>query len=199
MNHKSQYRTVCLDPPWFESGGGKIKRGADRHYELLKTKAMPKVIFDSGVFNVFDDAHMYMWATNNHLPDALWLIKELGFRYVTNVVWPKRRAGLGQYFRGKHELLLFAVRGRGKADEVMTSSKSLTTVLDIPEFPRLPLTRVHSRKPEESFALIEARSKGPYLEMFADPALPVRPGWYPWGAPKVGKPPRVRVDEPVPE
>lgn len=27
------YRTVYLDPPWPERGGGKSKRGADRHYK----------------------------------------------------------------------------------------------------------------------------------------------------------------------
>ena len=32
------YSTVLADPPWPESGGGKVKRGADRHYPgpLLK-------------------------------------------------------------------------------------------------------------------------------------------------------------------
>lgn len=27
-----KYRTIYADPPWMEHGGGKIKRGADRHY-----------------------------------------------------------------------------------------------------------------------------------------------------------------------
>jgi len=26
------WRTALIDPPWPEQGGGKIKRGADRHY-----------------------------------------------------------------------------------------------------------------------------------------------------------------------
>ena len=29
------YRTLYADPPWPERGGGKIKRGADRHYALM--------------------------------------------------------------------------------------------------------------------------------------------------------------------
>lgn len=32
-------RTVVLDPLWTESGGGKIRRGANRHYLLMKTAA----------------------------------------------------------------------------------------------------------------------------------------------------------------
>lgn len=26
-----KYRTIYIDPPWPERGGGKIKRGADKH------------------------------------------------------------------------------------------------------------------------------------------------------------------------
>ena len=33
-----KYQTILADPPWNEQGGGKIKRGADRHYPLMKTK-----------------------------------------------------------------------------------------------------------------------------------------------------------------
>lgn len=33
-----QYKTICADPPWMERGGGKIHRGADRHYPLMKTQ-----------------------------------------------------------------------------------------------------------------------------------------------------------------
>ena len=34
------YRCVVIDPPWLERGAGKVKRGADRHYELLHTDAI---------------------------------------------------------------------------------------------------------------------------------------------------------------
>ena len=33
-----KYKTIYADPPWNEQGGGKIKRGADKHYNLMKTK-----------------------------------------------------------------------------------------------------------------------------------------------------------------
>ncbi len=38
--------------------------------------------------------------------------------------------------------------------------------------------RVHSAKPDAFYDLVEARSKGPYLEMFARRG---RPGWTSWG------------------
>lgn len=173
------YRTVSLDPPWWEAGGGKIKRGADRHYDLLKTIDMPGVIYGSGEFNFEEDAHMYMWVTNNFLEDGLWLMKALGFRYITNIVWPKTKVGLGQYFRGKHELILFGVRGRGKAESVFQDTRSVASVLDVKK-----QSRIHSRKPDETFELIESRSKGPYLEMFADPSCEPRDDWSQWGKPR---------------
>jgi len=42
-----KYRTIYADPPWPECGGGKIKRGADRHYKLMsirEIKALAPVI-----------------------------------------------------------------------------------------------------------------------------------------------------------
>ncbi|XWX03228.1 MT-A70 family methyltransferase [Aggregatilineales bacterium SYSU G02658] len=38
--------------------------------------------------------------------------------------------------------------------------------------------REHSRKPDETYQLIEACSPGPYLELFARGQ---RPGWVQWG------------------
>lgn len=35
MFPQGQYKTIYIDPPWPERGGGKIKRGADRHYALM--------------------------------------------------------------------------------------------------------------------------------------------------------------------
>lgn len=164
------YKCILMDPPWMERGGGKIKRGADKHYPLIKTKEMPRVIYESGVFNPDPSGcHLWMWSTNNFLPDALWLIEALGFRYITNAAWIKDRPGLGQYLRGQHELLLLAVRGSGV--KARTDDKSIRSILYA--------TRTeHSRKPESSFELIERRSQGPYLEMFS---RRLRDGWESWG------------------
>ena len=170
------FTTQLLDPPWPERGGGKIKRGADRHYSLIKTRAdMARVILQSGVWDPADDAHCYAWVTNNYLTWGLWLMDALGFRYVTNVVWVKTKAdgktqiGLGQYFRGAHELLLFGVRGKGAS--IRTDRKDLPSVVHAER-------SKHSRKPGAFYELIEARSSGPYVELFARSE---RPDWTSWG------------------
>lgn len=33
-----RYKTILADPPWPEHGGGKSKRGADRHYPLMSVR-----------------------------------------------------------------------------------------------------------------------------------------------------------------
>ena len=175
----TDFATVIMDPPWSERGGGVCKRGADRHYPLMHVRDIYRTIVTAEPWlHVAANAHLYMWATNNFLPQALMLMGDLSFRYVTNLAWVKGeergahvdlQSGLGQYFRGQHELLLFGVRGDGYA--VRTDRRNIGSVV-------LDRRTVHSRKPRSIYDLVEARSRGPYLEMFARTA---RDGWTAWG------------------
>ena len=157
----NKIRTIVADPPWSEKGGGKIKRGADKHYGLMK---VPDIIdlmqqwLDEEEHE--DNQHMYLWVTNQFLASGLEVMKALGFRYITNIVWYKNSFGIGRYFRGQHEICLFGVRNRGFDPDLRTDSNSVPSA-----FPAKK--RQHSRKPEEFYELVESRSKGPYLEMFA--------------------------------
>jgi N6-adenosine-specific RNA methylase IME4 len=77
--------------------------------------------------------------------------------------------------------MLFGVRGNGYA--VRTADKSLTTLLGsgqlrLGEAAPSPRRYRHSEKPSSAYDLIEARSRGPFLEMFAREE---RPGWTVWG------------------
>lgn len=178
-----KFSTVYMDPPWAETGGGVITRGAQAHYPVMSTHDIHAVISTATEWRqVADDAHLYMWVTNNFLDAGLRLIKDLDFRPVTNIVWVKSRSpedvpleqvklqtGLGQYFRGSHELLIFAVRGKGL--DVRTAARDIGSVVIAPR-------GKHSAKPHVFYDLIEARSQGPYLEMFARNG---RAGWTSWG------------------
>lgn len=161
----TKYKTILCDPPWNERGGGKIKRGADKHYSLMKTPQIRDLMATWLEDVVDDDAHMYLWVTNSFLQEGLWLMENLGFRYITNLVWVKDRIGIGRYFRGKHELCLFGVKGNGW--NVRTASNSVTSVVTARK-------REHSRKPDSFYDIIESRSSGPYLELFSRAS---RPEW----------------------
>lgn len=190
------WRTAQIDPPWLESGGGKSKRGADRHYPLMGVDDIAKTLLRSGSWLPAPDAHLWCWYTDNYLLDALTLIERLGFRYVRTFVWVKckgatkaldletgeavdgeiePRMSLGQYGRGVHESMLFCVRGNGLA--VRTERRDLPSVFFAP-VPTEDGVRVHSRKPDAAYELIEARSKGPYAEFFARRR---RANWTSWG------------------
>jgi len=167
-----KYKTILADPPWYQRGGGKCKRGADRHYKILKEEQIKKIMSKELENKVEDDAHLYLWVANNHLPEGLRIIEHLGFRYITNIVWAKSRFGLGRYFRGQHEICLFATKGRGFSAK--TDLNNIASLLG----KDLISPSKHSIKPVEMYDLIESRSKGPYLELFARNQ---RPGWIAWG------------------
>lgn len=167
-----QYRTILADPPWMERGGGKIKRGADRHYPLMPTKEI-KVLGQQVQAIAAPSCHLYLWVTNNFLPDGLEVMAAWGFRYVTKITWVKEgQPGLGQYFRGITEDCLFGVRGNlpYKLDGFGRRAQG-TTAFGAPR-------GRHSEKPERMYELIERVSYGPYLELFARTK---RPGWDSWG------------------
>lgn len=177
------FAAIMFDPPWAERGGG--GRGADAHYDVMDRAEILATMLRAPCWDPADNAHGYCWTTMTSLPDGLWLLDALGFRYVTHAVWVKidpadmfgqLDTGLGQYFRGAHELLLFGVRGDGYA--VRSEHRGIPSVIAA-RTPRAPGGgRIHSRKPAEFYDLVERRTVGARLEMFARVA---RPGWTAWG------------------
>ena len=154
-----------------ERGSGKIKRGADKHYPLMREHQIIETVIRCPHWQIDPDAHLYLWATNNHLESGLFVMRALGFRYVTNVAWAKDRPGLGQYFRGQHELCLFGVRALGKGTVKRTDNRGVRSLLSASR-------TKHSAKPVTFYDVVEARTLGPYLEMFARSE---REGWTCWG------------------
>lgn len=169
------FKTVYADPPWqFKNRTGKVApehRRLDRYSTMTldAIKALP--VAD----HVAKDAHLYLWVPNALLPDGLDVMREWGFRYVSNIIWAKRRKdggpdgrGVGFYFRNVTEILLFGVRGSMRT---LAPARSQVNMVETRK-------REHSRKPDEFYPLIEACSPGPYLEMFARRA---QPGWSVFG------------------
>lgn len=169
-NTERKYKTIYIDPPWMERGGGKIKRGADRHYPLMKTKDIARL----PIKRLMDEegCHLYMWTTNNFMLDAFALLKEWGFEYITLITWNKDKMGLGQYFRGMTEHCIFATTHKrlpyktidGKRQQGVTGFYEPKTV--------------HSRKPEKMRGMIERVSYEPRIELFARQTFD---GWDCWG------------------
>jgi len=183
------YQALYIDPPWPEHGGGKIQRGADRHYPLMPVEDIQRLPFGEWAAA---DAHCYCWLTNNYLEAGFDAVRGWGFRPVTLVTWVKDRAGLGQYFRGRTEHCLFAVRGRlpyrirddngkrAQGETVLYSpdpSELLPPPVELPDAFEARRER-HSAKPPQMRAYCELVSHGPRLECFARQAAD---GWDAWG------------------
>lgn len=169
------FKTVLADPPWrFTNRTGKVApehRRLDRYgtMELADIKALPVGEVTA------KDAHLYLWVPNALLLEGIEVLQAWGFRYVSNIIWAKRRKdggpdgrGVGFYFRNVTEPVLFGVKGSMRT---LAPARSTVNMIETRK-------REHSRKPDEQYDLIESCSPGPYLEMFARYA---RPGWSAWG------------------
>lgn len=169
------FATVLADPPWrFANRTGKVApehRRLDRYstMTLEAIKALP--VADVAAKN----SHLYLWVPNALLPEGMAVLEAWGFRYVSNIVWAKRRKdggpdgrGVGFYFRNVTEILLFGVRGSMRT---LAPGRSQVNMIETRK-------REHSRKPDEQYDLIQACSPGPFLEMFARHP---RAGWTVWG------------------
>jgi len=169
------FKTILADPPWrFTNRTGKV---APEHRRLDRYDTMTlDDICALPVANVAaDNAHLYLWVPNALLPEGLRVMQAWGFRYISNVVWAKRRKdggpdgrGVGFYFRNVTEPILFGVRGKMRT---LDPGRSQVNMIETRK-------REHSRKPDEQYGLIQSCSPGPYLEMFA--RYP-QPDWHVWG------------------
>jgi len=170
------FKTVLADPPWrFANRTGKIApehRRLDRYDTMTLHDIMALPVEE----HVADSSHLYMWVPNALLPEGMQVMSAWGFRYVSNIVWAKRRKdggpdgrGVGFYFRNVTELILFGVRGSMRT---LDPARSQVNMIETRK-------REHSRKPDEQYDLIERCSPGPYLEMFS--RYP-REGWQVWGS-----------------
>lgn len=167
-------RCISLDPPWWEKGGGKIKRGADRRYKNERAHDIIRIIYQSGVWNP-DPAgcHVWLWCTNTHFNNGngSLVMKALGVRQINHLTWGKVKdgrvqKGIGQYFFGSSEPCIFGVIGRLRAQN------------RVPTFFEAERTPIHSEKPALAYEMMETVSPGPRLEMFATER---RKGWKTWG------------------
>jgi N6-adenosine-specific RNA methylase IME4 len=169
------FKTILADPPWrFTNRTGKVAP-EHRRLDRYSTMALESICAIPVSEVAANNAHLYLWVPNALLPEGLRVMQSWGFRYVSNVVWAKRRKdggpdgrGVGFYFRNVTEILLFGVRGSMRT---LAPARSQVNMIETRK-------REHSRKPDEQYELIKQCSPGPFLEMFARHP---QEGWTLWG------------------
>ena len=164
-----KYRTIVADPPWrydttapLASGGN---AGAEAQYS---TMALDEICALPVGESADKDCHLYLWITNPLLFEGKRVCDSWGFRYITLLTWHKLgKLGLGYYFRGDTEHVIFGIRGKAPIEPALRVSNHFAAS-----------RTVHSAKPDRFYEIVERVSPGPYLELFARRR---RYGWDVWG------------------
>jgi N6-adenosine-specific RNA methylase IME4 len=164
---QAKYATIVIDPPWdWGDEGDQDQLGRARpDYSTMSIEQLERL--DVGGL-ADDDCHIYLWITNRSLPKGFRLLEAWGFRYITAITWVKPHFGMGNYFRGQTEHVLFGVKGSQPLKR-----KDVGTVFEADRGPA-----GHSSKPPAFLELVESCSPGPFLEMFSRSS---RDGWVAWG------------------
>jgi len=168
VTHK--YNIIYADPPWKykESWGN----GSNEHTYPTMTNSDIEALPVSDI--TADQAHLYLWVTNPFIEQGLAVCKAWGFEYKTLITWIKTYSngvpemGMGYYFRGCTEHIIFGVKGKKKVLNKTTKNMFME---------KNP--RKHSQKPASTRDLIVASSGDlPRIELFARQQVK---GWDTWG------------------
>ena len=160
------FQTIVIDPPWdWGDEGDADQFGRARpDYQTMSIQEIAQL----PVAKIADkNCHLYLWVTNRSLPKAFGLLEAWGFRYITCLTWVKPSFGMGNYFRGSTEQVLFGVKGSQPLKR-----RDVGTHFEAPRGSR------HSAKPEEFYKLVESCSYPPYIDIFGRSK---RSGWAVWG------------------
>lgn len=162
---------LVVDPPWdFKnySDAGTAK-GADAHYSVMGLDAIAALPVGQLARG---DCLLLLWATGCMLPHALHVMHAWGFTFKSEMVWRKVyksgkvRMGTGYRVRTMHEPILVGTIGS-------PVHAPFPSIFD-------GVAREHSRKPDEFYEIIRARTKNAMcrLDLFSRQA---RPGFLGWG------------------
>lgn len=163
---QKRYSTLVADPPWRYNTTP--PEGGTPYPTMTQEELLTIPI---GLWAT-DDAHLYLWTTNSFIVQAHALARAWGFEPKTILTWIKRKPtndqwiGMGYYYRGVTEHVLFAVRGR-----LGVLNKDQPNIFYAPH-------STHSEKPAAFYDIVERMSPGPYLDVFSRKQ---RFNWDTWG------------------
>ena len=175
----TRYRTIVADPPWDYGPDNarqvSITRGGNGP-RTIKSIGYPTMsIVEISALPVHEmaenDARLFMWTTNRHLPESFGVMDAWGFTYKQTLVWHKtgNPSPFGGSVAPNHAEFLLV----GTAGKPASIGRLAGSVVSLPA-----AVSGHSAKPEAWLDFIETVSPGPYLEMFARRN---RLGWDTWG------------------
>lgn len=145
---ESELVSVLLaDPPWQYDFAETDSRQIENQYPTATAEEIATHMQLRWAPKLSDDCVLFMWATAPKLKEAFIVLEGWGFEYKTHAVWDKEKIGMGYWFRGQHELLLVATRGKKSPPEADVRVSSVF---------REKRDSKHSRKPVCVYEAIES-------------------------------------------
>lgn len=165
-----KYQTIMMDPPWPLGKTGKRKerpnQGTTLEYPTMSVEEIR-------AFPVNDfcapECHLWLWATDRFLLDALKCIDVWGFTKHCVFVWKKPTGVCPYTVQFITEYLIFAYRGRLQFPK--TIAGKYQTIIEAPK-------REHSRKPDRAYEIAATIGRPPMIDLFSREK---REGWDQWG------------------
>ena len=102
-----KYEIIYADPPWrYDSGSVPPNDTIEAHYPTMDIEEIKQMDIPSA-----DNCILYLWTTSPKIEESLQVLNAWGFTYKSQLIWDKKRLGMGYWFRIDHEILLVGVKG----------------------------------------------------------------------------------------
>jgi N6-adenosine-specific RNA methylase IME4 len=153
------FDVVVIDPPWkMEKIDRDVRPNQDAFdYPTMSYEEIEAFCRETLAPKLADDCHLFMWTTQKYLPDALELVRLVGFRYVLTMVWHKaggfQPIDLPQY---NCEFIIYARQG----SPLFVDTKQFNCCFEAPR-------REHSRKPDFFYDTVRRVTGGSRIDVFS--------------------------------
>ena len=150
------YRTVVVDPPWPVTD-----RDRERQAKAPKQDRPHMTVAEIAGMELplHDDAFVFLWNTQEHLPDAFRILERWGLKYRFTMLWQKQ-GGVQPAGSCQHDVEFVVVGARGEPR--FTTDRSFSSVFAAP---CADPTASHSVKPGRFYDLLGRFTPGPRLEL----------------------------------
>ena len=168
LDDGKKYKTVVIDPPWNPEQGSTWKtRFTDKarphkHYKTMTMEELKLIKLP-----IEKQAHVFIWAINQHLDWAYELAKHWDLKVIQILTWCKNGRGVGRFQCNTEQVLVCRKGTRYGNPFGMTGGTWF-------QWGR----GKHSEKPDGFYKLVEKISPPPRIDIFA---RKMRDGWDCWG------------------
>ena len=173
---KKKFNILYIDFPWpYRDKGAAGNRGASQKYKTISLVDL--INFPLEKISAKNCA-LFMWAVDPMMPEALAVMRALGFEFKrVAFVWVKTtkdgkkfKIGLGRWTRSNAEFVLLGIKGHPKV-----VNHSVSQIISEPP-------RGHSVKPDEvRNRIVKLMGNIPRIELFARHRKHLRDGWIYYG------------------